>query len=225
MKTLLPHQKRVYIIRHCDKPSNYHEEGPSHPLACLCSPQGYMRAALLPRFWEKKVRKGKLDPTNLLLMASNFSSSERVNSCSCEQREMLVLMPTQAFFQSQIQTPFCFTQIEESAKFIMNHIGDVIVAWEHHHIPILASSLGLGSLGNWPNDRFDIVFEITLQLLNGVEYGNPILEITTEKLGLPGDSLELPLAYQPFQKQKGCKIRFWMFVLAGILLVCWIYYF
>ena len=44
--------------------------------------------------------------------------------------------------------------------------GVVLICWEHHHIPALASSLpavaGTSIPQTWPDDRFDVIWAFTL---------------------------------------------------------------
>lgn len=180
--------KTVYIIRHCDKPANSDEEGALHPGACLCSPQGYERANLLADYFSQRVSGTRT------LVASAFSPDNP--RCSCEQRERLVLVPTSIRFGVPINLPCCFQETDAAARFILAQTGTVVVAWEHHHIPVLARALGVQAhLGAWPDDRFDIVFRLEF----GGGANSPELRITTQGLGLSGDSVALPDVYASFQ--------------------------
>jgi len=116
---------------------------------------------------------------------------------SCSQREELLLIPTANFLGKDIQMPYCVTHTKEFADYILSLDGIVIVAYEHHHIPLLIYYLGIqpngGMIGPYPCNRFDIVFEIT--------YSNyiPTLTISTEELGLKGDSTTLPKYYKRYK--------------------------
>jgi hypothetical protein len=53
-----------------------------------------------------------------------------------------------------------------AASVVSGHSGVVLICWEHHHIPALASSLpvipGTAIPQTWPGDRFDVIWTFTL---------------------------------------------------------------
>lgn len=170
----------IYIIRHCDKPVDFRDT--SDPGACLCSDQGYLRAQKLVEFWKRKIQ----GPVHFV--ASGYA--EINPDCSCSQREYLILKPTAESYSQQVELPYCFTQVDKFAEYIMSLDGTVVCGYEHHHIPLLIQALGFPLPGQWPGDRFDIVFEIR----------DSYICAYTEGLGLPGDSPFLPMIYWPYYR-------------------------
>src|SRR5690242_2506736 len=112
--TSISQKKTIYIIRHCDKPVDYKEEGNIHEKDCLCSKQGYIRANMLVDFWKDKIQVND----KVAFYASAYSPEN--DKCSCEQREVLVLLPTATYYKQPVIHNYCFYQIQESANEILN---------------------------------------------------------------------------------------------------------
>ena len=176
----------IYIIRHCDKPSDYTSQSVLNQKPCLCTEQGYLRAKLLPGMWKKLIKNFNAD--SITIFASAFSPDNP--DCNCEQREMLVIIPTANVLGVKVNMPCCFTEVNYMATIASRQKGIVIIAWEHHNIPPLLQALGFYDVGLWPENRYDIVFHIDVTHLK--------LTAFTQGLNLPGDSDQLPPDYQKY---------------------------
>ena len=66
-----------------------------------------------------------------------------------------------------IDSDFAVGQESELAASVVNdHSGVVLICWEHHHIPTIASALpvvgGTVIPSAWPKHRYDVVWTFTL---------------------------------------------------------------
>ena len=113
----------------------------------------------------------------------------------------LVLAPTAYCYKMTINPGgelYCSEDNAAFAKYLMGPsvTGTVIVAWEHKNIMVLIEQLGISNVPKWPKkaeDRYDLVFDLHMA------GPKPLLYLTTQGLGLPGDSVTLPeqfIAYQ-----------------------------
>ena len=66
-----------------------------------------------------------------------------------------------------IDSAFAVGQESQLAASVVNdHSGVVLICWEHHHIPTIASALpvvrGTDVPSAWPKHRFDVIWTFTL---------------------------------------------------------------
>jgi hypothetical protein len=219
---------RIIIIRHCDKnepkPGNLcSEQGYKraallagftvdkweHSQNCYNNISGSCSKI---NFWTKYIR-GSVDA--IFAATSSFNKP----GCQTSNRMCLIMEPTAYCLDKEINKPggliglvgsdgsggrveFCVDEYPALVDYMRSNCKDtVLIAWEHEHIPlmirdILSKSGYTGDLFPlWPknDDRFDLVFIIDKPFTKNVT-----VKITTEKLGLPGDSLELPEVYQKY---------------------------
>jgi hypothetical protein len=211
--------KTVYIIRHCDKPDanvdGCNDIGYQRALLlagwngscehnlntcnnkCTGSPNGN-------GYWDKELKGQK--PTKLLAPLSkndkpNSQNTYNNQKCTSANRCCLILNPTAARYNLTINEDgkyFCDNQGADIGKYILSEAnfnnGIIIIAWEHKDIHNLINALGVDpQLSKWPkdsSDRFDLVFKV--DFINN----KPILTISTQNLGLPGDATTTPFNYK-----------------------------
>jgi hypothetical protein len=157
----------IYIIRHAEKPLK-------PPLSGVDFEGGQNEHSLLPRGWQRSgalaalfhpdfggLRAGLRTPT--LLVAPSWGHPGKTAAHRSYQTiqglsERLGLPITSQFAQGQEQ------QLADS--LVRSCSGVVLICWEHHHIPVIASSLpvagGASIPGKWPGDRYDVIWSFTL---------------------------------------------------------------
>ena len=155
----------IYLIRHAEKPhgdtapSGVDADGKQDPDSL--TPRGWQRAGALVAFFGasagvRPALPALATPTHL------FASRVSYGGASYRPRETLV--PLADRLGIAIDTRFVKEQTAELAQAALDLDGVVLIAWEHHMIPVLASAiLGVetGIPGAWPDDCFDVtwVFE------------------------------------------------------------------
>jgi hypothetical protein len=149
----------IQIIRHAEKPLTPY---PPHGVSIdgvadpdSLTPRGWQRAGALVGLFSGE-REGILrTPTAL------FAS--RVAPGSGSRRSFETLQPLSERLGLRIDTRFAKNELAELAAAIGAISGVVLVAWEHHLIPALASIL-VGDTSTapqvWPDDCFDMVWVI-----------------------------------------------------------------
>jgi hypothetical protein len=209
--------KTIYVIRHCDKPSENIDS---------CNDIGYKRALLLAGldgscdknlnkcnnictgtfnggFWKSII--GNESPISIYAAISkndkDYNEIKGTQKCTSANRCCLILNPTASLYNKEINSDgalFCDNEGKKMTKYILeqknNDDGIVIVAWEHKNIPDMINEFGITpKLQDWPknaSDRFDLVFKI--DFINNT----PKLTIFTQNLGLLGDSNIEPFNYK-----------------------------
>ena len=193
--------RRIIIIRHCDKPTDDSDRA--------CNDTGYTRASRLAGFTGTCTRltnvcsntcQGTCAPgtsywSKLLGGASPSALyaavPRKVNKdCSKSNRMCLVLAPTAYCYKLTINPKgeqYCSDDTVAFAQYLTGPLvtGTVIVAWEHKNIIKLIKHLGVSGTPKWAkkdDDRYDLVFDLDM---SGT---TPTLRMTTQGLGLPGDS-------------------------------------
>lgn len=172
--------KVIYLMRHCDESDN-----PDDP---CCNEKGCIRSALLVGLFQNILK----EPPRLLL-APKFGPP-----CDPSERSSQILVPLSKFYHLPIFGRFCSNQPKEQAKDIIR-LPDckfpIILAWEHKALTGLVANLlnycNPPTIENYPGDRFDIVFKVTIH----DKYSR--LEIFTQNL-FPEDPATLPAGYQIF---------------------------
>jgi hypothetical protein len=157
----------IYIIRHAEKPLK-------PPLAGVDFEGGHNEHSLLPRGWQRSgaiaalfhpdfgpLRAGLRTPT--MLVSPTWGHPGKTAAHRCYQTiqglsEQLGQPITSEFAQGQEQ--------ELAANLVRSCSGVVLISWEHHHIPEIASSLpvvsGTGIPRKWPGHRYDVIWSFTL---------------------------------------------------------------
>jgi hypothetical protein len=157
----------IYIIRHAEKPLK-------PPLAGVDFQGGHNEHSLLPRGWQRSgaiaalfhpdfgpLRAGLRTPT--MLVSPTWGHPGKTAAHRCYQTiqglsEQLELPITSEFAQGQ--------EKQLADNLVRNCSGVVLISWEHHHIPAIASSLpavsGTDIPRKWPGHRYDIIWSFTL---------------------------------------------------------------
>lgn len=151
---------RIWIIRHCDKPSD-----PNNP---CCSERGYERANAWADFFLSRVK-------NPVFFASNYHENKTCGIrahhynrvCQKSQRMYLTAEAIQSVFPgAPIYTDFC---VGEKRRLVDNirHVNatDTVLVWEHHEIVEIVRILG-HPLRKWRNrwiDEYSLVFMLDIK--------------------------------------------------------------
>jgi hypothetical protein len=153
----------VMLIRHAEKPLG---DGPPHGVTVdgthdpeSLTPRGWQRAGALVGLFAPDHAAGTRSrlPTPTHLVAS------RIGSGSTSQRPRETLLPLGERLGLAIDSRFRKDELGALVGAIGGLDQVVLVAWEHHLIPSLASLL-LGDPSGvppvWPDDRYDVVWVI-----------------------------------------------------------------
>lgn len=164
----------VVLLRHAEKP----------PAGEHLSPAGWVRArALSPYLWHRYGAR----------LGAVYAAAVDPDHHSPSYRPLETVTPLIARLLAShtgvaINTSWPVGQESRAAADIMSHPGcagkTVIVAWEHIHLPLIATALGVPEPPPWP-DRFDLLMEIDLTR------GPPACRWVAQLL-IPGDSPVLP---------------------------------
>jgi hypothetical protein len=157
----------IYIIRHAEKPlkpplSGVDFEGAQNEHSLL--PRGWQRSGAIAALFHPKsgpLRVGLRTPTTLVSPSWGHpgkTAAHRSYQTIQGLSEQLGLPITSEFAQGQEQ------RLADS--LVRGGPGVVLVCWEHHHIPVIASGLplvdGTAIPRKWPGDRYDVIWSFTL---------------------------------------------------------------
>ncbi len=155
--------KSISFIRHGEKqigaalPQGVTVAGLPDPYSM--TPRGWQRAGALVGLFVGRPEGSEpaLLPTPTHLFASEIgphSQSRRPEETLMPIAERLGLTITESFLQDQV---------DELATALAACDGDVLVAWEHKRIPLIANRLVADAstvAQVWPDDRYDVVWII-----------------------------------------------------------------
>ena len=153
----------VMLLRHAEKPLG---DGPPHGVTVdgtldpeSLTPRGWQRAGALVGLFAPDpsgTRSPRLPaPTHL------FASQIGPRSSSARPRE--TLLPLGERLGLAVDGSFGKDQLAELVQAVEAIDGIILIAWEHHLIPTLATMLvGDASLvpQSWPDDRYDVVLVV-----------------------------------------------------------------
>jgi len=169
----------IYIIRHGEKPADPPIVEPGQPPPAPVAPfgvddQGIQNPhSLLPRGWQRSgalaalfdpaagiPQAGLQAPTVLLSPSYGDPSKTTVH------RTYQTIQGLSDRLGLEIASPFAENyEPELAASVVSSYSGVVLICWEHHRIPALASSLPTipeTVIPTWPGDRFDVIWTFTL---------------------------------------------------------------
>lgn len=170
----------IYIIRHGEKPAELPPPAPGEVPPEPVAPFGVdaegneNQHSLLPRGWQ---RSGALaaffDPgagtprAGLETPATLLSPSYGDPGKTAEHRTYQTIQGLSDRLGLQIVSTFGDKQGPDlAASVVSNYSGVVLICWEHHNIPAIASSLptapGTVIPQTWPDDRFDVIWTFSL---------------------------------------------------------------
>jgi hypothetical protein len=175
-----PPPQLIYIIRHGEKPADLPAAAPGQPPPTPVAPfgvddQGNQNLhSLLPRGWQRSGALAALfDPatgmpqaglqTPAVLLSPSYGDPVK----TAEHRTYQTIQGLSDRLGLEIISTFEENDEPElTASVVSNYSGVVLICWEHHRIPALASSLptipGTVLPQAWPDDRFDVIWRFTL---------------------------------------------------------------
>jgi hypothetical protein len=176
--------KTVYIVRHCDKWGS--DVG--------CSQIGEQRARLLAQVFHNLIKSNK--------PAALITPRPGPKPCNLSHRPYQTMLPTSNYYEMAITSEYCQKQTAEEGTSIAEMFArrPIFVVWSHEDIPKLVEAMGGPLVPRWPDDRFDLIFQVTIPDAEQIQdiYGKSSLAIYTQRLGLPGDSFDVPKEYLPW---------------------------
>ena len=170
----------IYIIRHGEKPADPPAVVPGQPPPAPVAPfgvddQGIQNPhSLLPRGWQRSGALAALfDPAAEVLQAGLQAPAVLLSPSygdpvrTAAHRTYQTIQGLSNRLGVQIASPFAENNEPELAASVLSgYSGVVLICWEHHRIPALASSLpampGTVIPQTWPDDRFDVIWAFTL---------------------------------------------------------------
>ena len=160
----------VMIVRHAEKPDEapgsappfgVDELGQTHPESL--TPRGWQRAGAVAALFGAPNPPAPLGQPSVLL-------SPDYGPVTPSHRTTQTLTPLSRRLGVAIATPVAKGQEADLVRrSVLPADGDVLVCWEHHHIPdivtALAGALGVGHVPEigrtWPDDDFDSILVFT----------------------------------------------------------------
>ncbi len=158
--------RRLMLIRHGEKepdsgppPYGVNPDGALDPHSL--SPRGWQRAGALAPFFTLAWARGIKPPDAVfaskvgttVLMADGFDISQSLRPQQTVTPLVELLRPKHG-----LQTPFAVGEESALSKTLAGEEGVVLVAWEHHHIPIIAAAFTNAAPSSWSGDCFDEVW-------------------------------------------------------------------
>jgi hypothetical protein len=167
----------IYIIRHGEKPADPdpsgHRKAPDAPFGVDLEgkqsphslvPRGWQRAGGLVALFDPAIGGGKsgLQTPTALLSPVHGGPGKNAGHRTYQTIEGLG-----SRLGITIDSDFAVGQEAQLAASVVNdHSGVVLICWEHHHIPRIASALpvvrGTVIPSAWPKHRYDVVWTFTL---------------------------------------------------------------
>jgi len=167
----------IYIIRHGEKPADpepsHHGKSPDAPFGVDLEgkqsphslvPRGWQRAGGLVALFDPAIggSKAGLQTPTVLLSPVHGGPGKNAGHRTYQTIEglggRLGLTIDSAFAVGE--------ESQLAASVVSDHCGVVLICWEHHHIPTIASALpvvdGTAIPSAWPKHRFDVVWAFTL---------------------------------------------------------------
>lgn len=176
------------LFRHAEKPVT---DGPPHGVTVDGTPD---RESLTPRGWQ---RAGALvglfvpeatDTHRPRLPTPTHLFASQVGPQSSSQRPRETLLPLAERLGLTVDSRFRKEELDDLVRAVEATEGVVLIAWEHHLIPAIATMLMGDTSGVpqvWPDDRYDVVWVIE----TAGSDGGRILRQVPQML-LAGDQIE-----------------------------------
>jgi hypothetical protein len=168
--------KQIYVIRHGEKPADLAspKDSPTPPFGVDVNgnqndhsllPRGWQRSGALAVLFDPAVgplRDGLLTPTTLF--SPDYGKADKTQG----HRTYETIQGLSARLAVPINNSYAEGQESTLAgDVIADFTGVVLICWEHHHIPAIATALptvaGTQIPTAWPGDRFDVIWSFTLQ--------------------------------------------------------------
>ncbi len=168
----MPAPDKIMIIRHAEKPETPPPAGitangatDEHSLIV----RGWQRAGALVSFFTRPSAPGVDVPT--YIYAAKFDAADADDDDGHSMRPIETVTPLSeklAISDPSFSLNVDFAVGQESALVadVQARAGIVLIAWEHHHIPLIGAKLSSDAPNKWPGSRVDLVW-ILLRAANG----------------------------------------------------------
>lgn len=170
--------QRIFIIRHGEKPPNGNTPAPGPPFGIDINGNQNPHS-LIPRGWQRCGALAVLfDPVadplraGLAVPGHLFCPSYGSEAKTIAHRTYQTILQLSDQSGILISSPYPEGAERDLAKAVVaNSSGTVLICWEHHHIPALATAIptapGTTIPPTWPDNRFDVIWCFTLPTAAG----------------------------------------------------------
>jgi hypothetical protein len=166
----------IYLIRHGEKPADQHDKDNKHaPNSSVATDfQGnHDPHGLVPLGWQ---RSGALTAlfnpdhgplrTGLRVPSALLSPSYGHPAKTAARRAYLTIQGLAERLGQAIATPFEVGHESKLAASVLSGDAEVVlICWEHHKLPAIAAALpvvpGTVIPGEWPDERYDVIWAFT----------------------------------------------------------------
>jgi hypothetical protein len=195
----------IYLIRHGEKPADPHSKNGKHgghppepaPPFGVDAQGSHNPHGLLPRGWQRSgALTVLLDParssahdglrTPAALLCPTYGDPAK----TATHRTYQTIQGLASQLGLDVGSPFeVGHESRLAASVVSEYSGVVLICWDHHHIPVIASELptapGTAIPGKWPDERYDVIWAFTL--LPGSSPATYAFTQVPQRL-LPGDT-------------------------------------
>ena len=166
LKDTAPTATKIMMIRHAEKPT-------SAPLQLGVTPDGVQDDhSLIVRGWQRAgalatlfaPSNGQFQNPALATPHAIFAASGETTAKSVRSRQTVGPLTTKLGSAANTNYAFGVGQEAQVAAAVLASKGVVLITWEHHNIPIIASLYPTSANNKtpmppaWPDDRFDLVW-------------------------------------------------------------------
>jgi hypothetical protein len=153
--------RSISLIRHAEKqiggvpPQGIDADGVPDPYSL--TPRGWQRAGAIVGLYVPRPG-GRGDPA---LPTPNHLFASEIGPHSQSRRPIETLQPLAERLGLPIGEPFLQDELDGLVQAILASDGDVLVAWEHKRIPLIANRIVADPATvpqTWPDDRYDLVW-------------------------------------------------------------------
>lgn len=162
--------QRIFIIRHGEKPPDPPTPGPPFGIDVNGNPNAH---SLIPRGWQRSgglavlfdpavdpLRPGLVGPDHLF----SPSASDQANTVARRTYQTILAVSDRTAIP--IDSPYAEGAEQALVQALIGgYSGNILICWEHHHIPALATAIPTIPTTTipqvWPADRFDLIWSFT----------------------------------------------------------------
>jgi broad specificity phosphatase PhoE len=159
--------RKLILIRHGEKepdagPPPYGVDGNGEQDKHSLSPRGWQRSGALVEFFRKPWAAGIETPDAIYasMVGAIPVLADGVDVSKSLRPQQTVTPLIEALAPAIVlQTPFAVGEETQLAERIQqSENGVVLIAWEHHHIPVIAAIFCSNAPDDWSGDRYDDVW-------------------------------------------------------------------
>jgi hypothetical protein len=155
---------KIILIRHAEKQP---DDPPGPPPYGVNADGKKKRRSLTVRGWQRSgalvpffcAPKPPVETPGFIYASAVTDDNDDTNS----RRPQETVTPLARRLGIEIDISYAIGQEAQLATDIQSRSGVVLVAWEHKHIPLLATALNTSAPATWPDDRFDVVWILTAE--------------------------------------------------------------